>query len=319
MTAPTQSRPTPRGSADRPRTVADLAERRSERRETAFPSPTPRRRLIVATAFFTIVVEALGTADLVPSVRIGALDLQLSVIPALALAVACGSRLIGRSSSRINAVVYWTCAAVVLPSLALVYARTDRMDLWLSLVVAAFGEELIYRLAIPMVAAALLRYFGVRAAVARPVGFAIAALWFVALPGHREQMQTAAGALPFLAFAALAAIVVYRSGSVLPMAAAHAVTNLLTVLLWTASTSADQRSMGLLVVLGLLVVAYGRPRRLTVGDDGELVDTRTGLDVASVDLRDGHPPTAVLVDGTVIEVDRPPAHTGEVPVITDCA
>jgi hypothetical protein len=272
----------------------------------AYPSrPTAplRRPQIMLLAVFTIVVEALGILDLLPTVRIGDLAVPLSTLPAFALAMACGARLLGRSSHRLIAIGYWALIAGALPALYLVYLRQDRPGLWLGVVVAAFAEEFVYRLAIPMVLASALRMFGVRATWARPAAFAFAAVWFVLLPGHREQMDHVASATPFLAYAALAALVVYRSGSVIPMGAAHAVTNLLTGLLWSGATSANQRSVSLIVILVALVLAYGRPRRLTVTDAGELLDTSTGLDVVALDLRDGTPPTATLSDGSVIVVE----------------
>ena len=64
----------------------------------------------------------------------------------------------------------------------------------------------------------------------------------------------------------------------------------------------DFAGMGLACVLGLLVLAYGRPRRMTITDDGRMVDTVTGLSVATIDLRDGRPATVTLTDGTEIEV-----------------
>lgn len=254
-------------------------------------------------AVFTVAVEALGIAGLLPSVRIGTLDLSLATLPSFALAVGCGKRLLGRSSNRRLATGYWVVVAGVIPALLLVYLQQGRPGLWVSFVVAAFGEEFVYRLAIPMVLAAAFRRAGVRAAWSRPVAFSIAAAWFVLLPGHREQMVHVSSAAPFIAYAALAAFVVYRSGAVLPMGAAHAVSNLLTALLWSGATSVDHRSVALVVVLVALVLAYGRPRRLTVTEDGELLDAGTGLEVRSVDLRDGNPVSATLEDGSVIVVE----------------
>ena len=91
---------------------------------------------------------------------------------------------------------------------------------------------------------AVLIYAGVRPTWARIAGLALAGLWFVALPGHREQMHSLAGAVPFIAFAALSAILVYRSGSVLPMAVSHAVVNMLTLLAWNDDLPTSARSMG---------------------------------------------------------------------------
>lgn len=261
-----------------------------------------RRRLVLAMAAFTTLIEILHIADLVPSIRLGLLDLPLSIIPALGLAVVCGDRLLGRSTDRRAAIGYWILVAALLPVLLVVFVRQGRGDLWLSLLAASAGEEMVYRLAIPAVIATILRAGNVRADWARIGGLALAGLWFVLLPGHREQMDSVAQALPFVAFAALSAILVYRSGSILPMAAGHAIINMSTILMWNEAVAADERGMALTCVLGGLVVAYGRPKRLTVADDGGLIDTRTGLEVTEIDVRDGHPATITLADGRQLPV-----------------
>jgi hypothetical protein len=265
-----------------------------------------RRRLVLAMAAFTTLIEILSLADLVPSIRIGLLDLPLSIIPALGLAVVCGDRLLGRSTDRRAAIGYWVIVAILLPVLLLVFLERGRGDLWVSLVAASFGEEMVYRLAIPAVIATILRAGDVRADWARIGGLALAGLWFVLLPGHRAQMDTVAQALPFIAFAALSAILVYRSGSILPMAAGHAVINMSTILMWDDAVQADARGMALTCVLGSLVVAYGRPKRITVADDGGLLDTRSGLEVTLIDLRDGHPASVTLSDGRRLSITGTP-------------
>lgn len=269
---------------------------------TAAP-PNLRRRLILAMSAFTMIIEILAIAGLVPDVRIGSLELSLSIIPALGLAVACGERLLGRSTWRPAAIIYWVAVAGILPMLAVRYAQTGRFGLWAGLLAASVGEELVYRLAIPAVIALVLRAGNVRSDWARMGGLAFAGLWFVLLPGHRAQMDSLAAAVPFVAFALLSAVLVYRSGSVLPMAAGHAITNMLTVLVWRESVGADARSMGLACVLSLLVVAYGKPRRITVTPDGGLLDTRTGLDVTLIDLRDGHHASVTLSDGSTLDIE----------------
>lgn len=267
------------------------------------PAAGARRRLVLAMAAFTTAIEILSIADVVPGIRVGALTLPLSVIPALGLAVACGERLLGRSTRRGAALGYWLSIAMILPLLAVLFARSGRIGLWVSLLAASAGEELVYRLAIPAVVAAVLRYGKVRSDWARIGGLALAGLWFVLLPGHREQIDSVTAALPFVAFAILSALLVYRSGSILPMAAGHAVVNMLTILMWNEAVAADARGMGLTCVLGLLVVAYGRPRRLTIADDGGLIDIRTGLGVSEIDLRDGRPASVTLVDGRTLVID----------------
>jgi hypothetical protein len=273
------------------------------------PAFGPRRRLVLLAATFTTVIEALVVTDLLPTLPVGGIQLSLAIIPALGLAVVCGDRLVGRSSHRRAALVYWVMIAAAIPALLGIYLKSERPALFVALVSASLGEELVYRLAIPAVIAAFLRYGKVRVDKARMISLALAGLWFVLLPGHREQMHNPAEAIPFLAFALLSAVLVYRSGSVLPMAAGHAVTNLLTVLVWNQTVAADARGMSLACVLGLLVLAYGRPRRLTLDDDGGMLDTVTGLGVAAIDLRDGHPAAVILTDGTALTMgpgDRMP-------------
>ncbi|QXC59918.1 hypothetical protein KSP35_16265 [Aquihabitans sp. G128] len=286
------------------------------RRATVPAVKTPagyRRRLVLLMAAFTTAVEVASISGAVPNIPFGSLDLPLSIIPALGLAVACGERLLGRSTQRGAAIVYWLAICVLLPVLAVVYARDGRIELFTSLTVASMSEELVYRLAIPAVIGVVLRFVGLRPDRARVASLAFAGLWFVLLPGHREQMHSLGTALPFVAYAALAALIVYRSGSVLPMAVGHAVINLLTVLVWSESVAADARGTGLACTLGLLVLAYGRPKRITVADDGGLVDIRTGLDVASIDLRDGRPTSVTLSDGSSVVVQGPLPHEAPLP------
>jgi hypothetical protein len=262
-----------------------------------------RRTLVLALAGVTAATEAAAVAGVVPDLPIGELRLSIALLPALVLAVACGARLLGRSAIRRAAAGFWIASALLLVVLGGLYVRDGRfLDFYPALVAAALGEELIYRLAIPAVIAAALRVGNVRPTTARIAGLAGAALWFVLLPGHREQITTPAGILPFVAFAGLSAFIVFRSGSVLPLAMGHAISNLLTVLMWREAVPADARSVGLASVLGLLVLAYGQFRPITMGDDGRLLDTRTGLAVVAIDLREGHEATVQLSDGQTVPI-----------------
>lgn len=275
-----------------------------------------RRRLVLVMAVATTLAEIASIGGWLPLIPVATLHIPLSFLPALGLAAVCGERLLGRSASRRRAVVYWVFVGAALAITAGLYIRSGHAALWVGLVGASANEELVYRLAIPAVIAAVLRLGRVRVDVARITSLALAGLWFVLLPGHREQMGSVAGALPFVAFAALAAFVVYRSGSILPMAAGHAISNLLTFLVWGDAATTDARSMGVAFVLCLLVLAYGRPRRITVGDNGGLLDTRTGLEVAVIDLRDGHPASVTLTDGRTIPIEGALANTRAVPART---
>ena len=287
-------------------TIAPLVTRLPTSPLAALETDAPagsRRRLVLTMALVTTVVEIAAIAGAVPPIEVGGIPIPLSFLPGMGLAAVCGERLLGRSTHRPAAVAYWTAILAALATTASIYLRYGHLDLWTGLVAASVNEELVYRLAIPAVVAFALRVGQVRPDLARVTSLAVAGTWFVLLPGHREQMATVAGALPFIAFAALAAVIVHRSGSILPMAAGHAVSNLLTFLVWGDAVRSDARSMGLACVLGLLVLAYGRPRRLTLDDHGGMVDVRTGLAVTAIDLREGQPATVTLADGRTIEVE----------------
>ena len=240
---------------------------------------TRRRRLVLSMAAFTTLVEALSVAGLLPSVRVGRLDLSLAILPALGLAVACGARLVGRSSLRRVAAWYWIVASLVLAGLLVAYIAQGDASLYLSLVVAALGEELVYRVAVPATVAVILVTTGLVENRARIWGLVVAGMWFMALPGHREQITSVGAFLSLLFFTLLASILVYRSGSLLPMALGHAVANLTTVLMWQEALPPDFRGVLLASVLALLALAYGRPRRFTLDDERGLIDIQTGLPV----------------------------------------
>jgi membrane protease YdiL (CAAX protease family) len=263
-----------------------------------------RRKVVLALSGVTALTEVADIAGLVPPIELAGLSLSMSTLPAMALACACGSRLLGRSSIRRAAIGFWVLSAVLLSAMAVAYLRRGDLDLYVALIIAALDEELVYRLAIPAVIAASLRLGKVRPNPARIAGLAGAGLMFVLLPGHLEQMDSLAGALPYVAFATLSALIVYRSGSILPMAIGHAIANLLTVLMWQDAVPSDTRSMLVASMLGLLVLAYGRPARITYADDGGLLDTRTGQAVVAIDLRDGQQPLLELEDGRFLPVHK---------------
>lgn len=246
-----------------------------------FLAESRRRRLVLAMAAFTTLVEALSVAGLLPSVPVGRLDLSISILPALGLAVACGDRLVGRSSLRRVAAWYWIVTSLVLLGLLVPYIAQGDASLYLSLVVAALGEELVYRVAVPATVAVVLVSTGLFEKRARLWGLVLSGVWFMALPGHREQMTSVSAFVSLFFFTLLASILVYRSGSLLPMALGHAVANLTTVLMWQDSLPQDLRSVVLASVLALLALAYGRPRRFTIDDERGLIDIQTGLPVIS--------------------------------------
>ena len=240
-----------------------------------------RRAAVLTLAAVTMAVEVASLADLIPGIVIGRFRISPSVIPALVLAVVCGDRLLGRSRGRHAATAFWVLTTAAFVTAVFAYLRVDRPLDVPALVLAAFTEEMVYRLAIPAAVALGLRTGLVPDVPARITAFVVAGVWFAFLPGHRAQIGTPAEAVPFLAFALLSALLVYRSGSVLPMALVHASSNLLTLLMWNDGVDQDARSAVLGCLLVLLVVAYGRTRWLVHGDDGRIIDIRTGRPAAT--------------------------------------
>lgn len=261
-------------------------------------APGSRRRLILMGAALTMITEILSLLRLLPLLHIGGINLSASTVPALALAVGCGDRLLGRSSLRRLTVWFWLLATGTLLGLLMIYLAYDRGSLYLALLLAALNEELVYRLAVPVMASVALMFTGMGMHRARLVGFALAGVWFVFLPGHQAQMDTPTGPLPFIAYAVLSAALVYRSGSIIPMAAVHAVMNMITLLVWHTSLPLDARAISLAALFGLLALAYGLPRRLTIDGERGMVDTFTGLRVVEIDHSGDGPPEVHLSDGS---------------------
>ncbi len=242
-----------------------------------------RRRLVLVAALATTVTEVLVLTGVTPRIAMGGLQLSMSILPGLALAVACGDRLFGRSSLRRVAAWFWILAGALLTVLLAIYSLQGEFERFCALVLAAMSEELVYRLAAPAVFSVLLMFGGVAKGRARLAGLALAGAWFVLLPGHQSQMTAGAGPVPFMAFAVLAAALVYRSGSVLPMATGHAITNLVTFLVWDDALPADARTVAMGSVFTLLALAYGIPRRFTVDPDRGLIDIATGLPLSDAE------------------------------------
>jgi hypothetical protein len=295
--------PPPRRPFPRHRSVAAAALDR--------PPGSDRRLFVLLLASVTVAVEVAGLAGAIPYIEVGRVVLSPSLIPALVLALACGDRLLGRARTRPAATAFWVAAALAIVLGAILYLRTEYPADVPGLIMAALDEELVYRLAIPAVLALLLRSIRVSAPMARVAGFVVAGLWFVLLPGHREQMDSAAAVIPFLAFAGLSAVMVYRSGSVLAMATAHGVSNLLTILVWTEDVQQNARSLVLGSLMLLMVFAYGHTRRYIEADNGTIIDLRTGR-IMVVDLRDRTTGSDGLgIDGLGLEplVPVPPPRT----------
>jgi membrane protease YdiL (CAAX protease family) len=139
----------------------------------------------------------------------------------------------------------------------------------IGLVVAAFDEELVYRLAVMILVGALCAklvgrnwrnsedwggFPGVAAILASGLVFAL-------LPGHVAQMTDTLHALPFVCLGMVLGYTVLRTGALFPAAVVHALLNLATIAAFTGKISVALRTSlaaTALVALVLGTVVAGR-------------------------------------------------------------
>lgn len=137
------------------------------------------------------------------------------------------------------------------------------------LVLAALGEELVYRLAVLILvgaACAALAGRNWRNAEDWGVGPGIVALLaaglvFTLLPGHISQMSDGLHALPFACLGVVLGYAVLRTGALLPAAVVHALLNLATIAALEGEVSAEVRALlaaTALVTLVLATIVAGR-------------------------------------------------------------
>ena len=182
----------------------------------------------VATAWIDLSIGHLGRIPLSPA-------LPLAVL----LAARLGAAALGWSRAGILA---WREYAVVVGTVTAVGVVAYASDVGgaqeaIGLVVAAVGEELVYRLALLVVVGAATawlldrdwrdpRHWGTAPGV---VALGAGAVVFTALPGHVAQMQGVTTVLPFASLAIVLGWVVLRTGAVWTTIVAHSLLNLATM------------------------------------------------------------------------------------------
>lgn len=262
-------------------------------RRTASIVDARRQRALLVAALVTALVEVARLAGALPGLTVGRIGLSPSLLPALIVGVLLGRRSLGRPGGLGATRPFWAAVAVGGTLGVALTVRAGHASDVAGVLGSAFDEELVYRFAVPAVATAVLLALRLRVRPARVGGFALAGLWFVLLPGHRAQMDDLASTLAFLAFATLAAVVVYRSGSLLAAGATHAVLNLFTLLALGGEVGEAPRGLVVGCLLVLLVAAYGTRQPVAMGDGVVL------------DLRDGVAPTVTDAAGVVAPLAAP--------------
>jgi membrane protease YdiL (CAAX protease family) len=150
----------------------------------------------------------------------------------------------------------------------------------MGLVIAAFDEEMVYRLAVLVLvgsACAKLSGHNWRHTEDWGVGPGVIAVFasgfvFALLPGHVAQMSDSLHALPFVALGIVLGYAVLRTGALLPAAVVHALLNLATIAAWQGELSMTLRtalaaSALIALVLGTIVAGrrLGIYRKMPVG------------------------------------------------------
>jgi hypothetical protein len=120
----------------------------------------------------------------------------------------------------------------------------------LGLIVAALGEELVYRLAVlVLVGAAAAKVMGRNwrnaedwGVVPGVIALLAAGLVFTLLPGHVAQMSDTLHALPFACLGVVLGYAVLRTGALFPAAVVHSVLNLATIAAIAGAISLELRT-----------------------------------------------------------------------------
>ncbi len=221
---------------------------------------------------------ALDVATAWTGTDLGSLG-RIAVSPALPLAlllvVWLGPGRVGFARPRVWAWREFALGAGVVLTLAtLGYATAfGRPAEAVGLVVAALGEELIFRFAAVLVLGALAaRLLGRPWRNPRDWGTAPgllalggAAVVFSALPGHVVQMNGPSSSVAFASLALLLGYTVLRTGTVWPAVMAHALLNLTTIATWqTAGPSGLRLALAATVLVALVAGADVAGRRLGV-------------------------------------------------------
>ena len=150
----------------------------------------------------------------------------------------------------------------------------------LGLVIAAFDEEMVYRLAVLILVGSFCakvsghnwRHTEDWGVVPGVVAVFASGVVFAVLPGHVAQMSDTLHALPFVCLGIVLGYAVLRTGALFPAAVVHSLLNLATIAAWAGAISLPLRTAlaaAALVALVLGTVVAGRRmgiyRKMPVG------------------------------------------------------
>jgi membrane protease YdiL (CAAX protease family) len=195
----------------------------------------------VTTAWAGISLGTLGRVPISPALPLGI---------ALAVAIGLGRLGLDRTNRRAWREVLIVGGAVLLYAVCSYGVHSGWKEAF-GLVLAALGEELVYRLAVILVVGALCarllgrdwRNAGEWGIGPGLVGLVTGSVIFSALPGHVAQMSDTLHALPFASLGLVLGYAVLRTGALLPAAMVHALMNLATMSALNGETPAAYRAL----------------------------------------------------------------------------
>lgn len=214
----------------------------------------------VTTAWFDITLGHLGRVPVSPT-----LPLEILLVSMI------GFRRLGLDRSNLWA---WReflgiSAAVIVFGVYQYAEKVGGFAEAMGLVIAAFDEEMVYRLAVlVLVGSVCARLSGHnwRHTEDWGVGPGVIAVFasgfvFALLPGHVAQMTDTLHALPFVCLGIVLGYAVLRTGALLPAAVVHALLNLATIAAWQGEISMPLRTAlaaSALIALVLGTIVAGR-------------------------------------------------------------
>lgn len=187
-----------------------------------------RGAVLVLLACALLVRTLEMSVDFLPEIPFGVTAVGVSDVLALAALVALlkHERFTLDRKAKLAAVALIATMVVV----AAAFVVTTGIAPTISVFMVGVSEEIVYRLAAPLLIALLLQRVGMAWRYALPIAILLGALWFMALPGHVAQFQTWFSPLVFVFFALLMSRVVWRGGALWPAIAAHIGIDIVTMM-----------------------------------------------------------------------------------------
>jgi membrane protease YdiL (CAAX protease family) len=218
------------------------------RRWTRWPFTLP----VLSVAAVAVAVDAFTAWTGISMGRLGRVPMSPALPLGLLLAAMMGLNRLGldRTNRRAWREFLVVGAAVLTYAVVSYGSITGRWAESVGLVIAALGEELIYRLAVIVVVGALcarLLHRDWRNASEWGIAPGLVALFvgsvvFSAMPGHIAQMSDTLHALPFASLGLVLGYAVLRSGALIPAAIVHALLNIETLSVFSGHSTVGLRN-----------------------------------------------------------------------------